>query len=62
MGNSTKPGEVVLDPFAGSGTTMAAAQVTGRQARLIELSPIYCDRILARYEHLSGEAVELVAG
>ena len=43
-------GGIILDPFAGSGSTLIAAHQTARQARLIELDPIYCDRILIRYQ------------
>ncbi len=46
---------VILDPFGGSGTTLIAAEKTGRQARLIELDPHYCDVIIQRWEKLTGE-------
>ena len=45
----TKRGDIVLDPFGGSGTTLLAAEKTGRVARLIELDPAYVDVSLARY-------------
>lgn len=48
--NSTNHGEVVLDPFGGSGTTLIAADRLGRRARLVELDPRYCDVIRKRYE------------
>lgn len=48
--NSSAPGDVVLDPFGGSGTTLVAADRLGRRARLVELDPGYCDVIRARYE------------
>jgi DNA modification methylase len=51
----TRRGELVLDPFAGSGTTLIAAEVTGRSARLIEYDPLYCDAIIRRFEKLTGE-------
>jgi DNA modification methylase len=47
--------EIVLDPFAGSGTTMIAAQKCGRRARLIEIDPFYCDVIVRRFQDFTGE-------
>lgn len=55
---STRPGEVVLDPFAGSGTTALACEHLGRRAALIELDPGYCDVILTRWEELTGKTAE----
>ena len=55
----SRPGEVVLDPFAGSGTTLIAAEKTGRRARLIEFDPLYCDRILRRFENVTGRTAKL---
>ena len=56
-------GEIVLDSFGGSGSTLIAAEKTGRRARVVELDPIYCDRILTRYERLAkDEAEQLVCG
>lgn len=46
-------GDIVLDPFAGSGTTMIAAERTGRCAYLIEHDPRWCDVILRRWEELT---------
>ncbi|TDE35636.1 site-specific DNA-methyltransferase [Antarcticimicrobium sediminis] len=43
-------GEIVLDLFGGSGSTLIAAEKTGRRARLCEIDPVYCDRIIARWE------------
>jgi DNA modification methylase len=51
---SSQPGALVLDPFAGSGSTLIAAEQTGRRAYLVELDPAYCDVIVARYEAFSG--------
>ena len=51
--------QVVLDPFGGSGSTLIAAERTGRQARLIEFDPVYCDQIIGRYEALSGKQAVL---
>lgn len=47
--NSSKAGWIVLDPFGGSGSTLIAAEATGRKARLIELDPKFCDVIVKRY-------------
>jgi DNA modification methylase len=59
----TKKGEVVLDLFGGSGTTLIAAEVSGRRARLTELDPRYADVIIKRWEGVSGaEAVHAVSG
>ncbi|WP_428515362.1 DNA-methyltransferase [Roseovarius sp.] len=56
-------GEIVLDLFGGSGSTMIAAEKTGRRGYLCELDPIYCDRILARWEaYAKDEAEQLVCG
>ena len=52
--NSSRPGGVVLDPFGGSGTTLIAAEKSGRQARLIELDPRYVDVIVRRWQEFSG--------
>ena len=49
-------GDIVLDPFAGSGATLMAAMKTGRVARLIELDPLYVDVIVRRFEQAGGEA------
>jgi len=60
MGNSTKPGMLILDTFGGSGTTMIAAEKSGRRANLIELSPTYCDVTVARWEKFTGKTAELL--
>jgi DNA modification methylase len=52
-------GQVVLDIFGGSGTTLIAAEKTGRCARLLEIDPIYCDVIIRRWERLTGKAAIL---
>lgn len=51
--NSTKRNDIVLDPFAGSGSTMAAAEKVGRRAFMIELDPKFCDVIRDRWERIS---------
>ena len=60
MCNSTKPGDLVLDSFGGSGTTMIAAEQMGRRARLMELDPHYCDVIIARWEKFTGLKAERI--
>jgi DNA modification methylase len=54
-------GEIVLDPFGGSGTTLIAAEKTGRCARLVELDPVYCDVIIQRWEKLTGKQASLIS-
>lgn len=54
-------GEIVLDPFGGSGSTILAAQKTGRRARLIELDPAYVDVAIRRWQALTGREAVLVA-
>jgi DNA modification methylase len=53
--NSSKPGQTVLDPFGGSGTTLIAAEKSGRQARLMELDPKYVDVIVRRWQDWTGQ-------
>ncbi len=53
--NSSRPGEIVLDGFGGSGTTLIAAHKSGRRARLMELDPKYVDVIVRRWQTWSGE-------
>lgn len=55
ISNSTRAGDIVLDAFGGSGSTLIACHQTGRTARLVELDPIYADVILQRYMEHTGE-------
>lgn len=55
MGNSSKEGDVVLDLFGGSGTTMICAERAKRRARVMELDPVYAQRIVNRWEEDSGK-------
>ncbi len=50
----TKRNRLVLDPFAGSGTTVIAAEKTGRAARVLEIDPHYCDVIIRRWQTYAG--------
>jgi len=51
----SRRGDIVLDNFGGSGTTLIAAETCGRAARLIEYDPAYCDTIVRRWESLTGK-------
>jgi site-specific DNA-methyltransferase (adenine-specific) len=53
--NSSKTHDTILDPFGGSGTTLIACEKSGRQARLVELSPAYCDVTIRRWQEFTGE-------
>lgn len=53
--NNTKGGDIVLDSFGGSGTTLIAAEKNGRIARLVELDPKYCDVIIKRWQNFTGK-------
>jgi DNA modification methylase len=55
MLNNTKVGDIVLDSFAGSGTTAIVAEKFGRRARVMELDPKYCDVIVKRWQDFTGE-------
>ena len=59
MLNNTKVGSVVLDSFGGSGTTLIAAERTGRKALFMELDPKYCDVIVKRWEEFTGKKAVL---
>jgi DNA modification methylase len=59
---SSRPGENVLDLFGGSGSTLIAAEQTGRPAFLMERDPLYCDVIVARYQQFTGRKAERSAG
>jgi DNA modification methylase len=50
----SRRGEIVLDIFGGSGSTLIAAETCGRRAKLIEYDPLYCDVIVSRWERLTG--------
>ena len=56
----SRRGGIVLDLFGGSGSTLIAAHKTGRRARLCELDPVYCDRILRRWETYAKDDAELI--
>ena len=57
----SRRGEIVLDGFGGSGSTLIAAEKTGRSGRLIEYDPLYCDTIARRWETFTGKQASLAA-
>ena len=56
----SRRGDIVLDVFGGSGSTLIAAQKCGRKARVIEFDPVYCDTIIRRFTLLTGKQATLV--
>ena len=60
LNDATKAGDIALDVFGGSGTTMIACEQLGRRARLMELDPHYCDVIIARWEKFTGMKAEKI--
>lgn len=58
--NSSRLGDLVYDPFGGSGSTLIAAEDTKRRARLMELDPEYCETIIRRWERHTGETARLL--
>jgi DNA modification methylase len=59
ISNSSKPSDIVLDPFAGSGSTLISCEHTGRQARLIEIDPKYVDTAVMRWQEFTGRTAIL---
>jgi DNA modification methylase len=59
IGNSSQQSDLVLDPFAGSGSTLIACQRMRRCARLIELEPQYVDVIVRRWQEFTGRSAIL---
>ena len=60
INNSSKGGDIIVDLFGGSGSTLIAAEKIGRQARLMELDPKYCDVIIKRWEDFTGKKAVLL--
>jgi DNA methylase len=58
----SKQGDIVLDPFCGSGTIIVAAERTGRKARALEIDPVYIDVAIRRWEQLTGKSATLSTG
>ena len=59
--NNSKPGDAIYEPFSGSGTTIIAAEMTGRRAFAIELNPLYVDVAVRRWQEFTGETAILEA-
>ena len=59
--NNSAPGEIVLDGFAGSGSTIIAAEQTGRKCYAMECDPVYADVIVRRYESFTGRKAERIS-
>jgi DNA modification methylase len=59
--NSSRARDLVLDPCAGSGSTLMACQKTGRRARLMEIDPLYVDVIVRRWQEFTGREAVLEA-
>src|SRR5262249_25891920 len=62
MRNNSKPGDLVYEPFCGSGTTIIAGESLGRRVRAIEILPVYCDVIVRRWERYTKKRALLAAG
>jgi DNA modification methylase len=59
--NSSSQGDLVYDPFGGSGTTIIASERLKRRCYLVEISPAYCDVIIERWESYTGKKAERVS-
>lgn len=60
--NNSEPGDAVYEPFSGSGTTIIAAEMTGRRCFAIELNPAYVDVAVRRWQAFTGQSAHLVDG
>lgn len=59
--NNSKPGDLVYEPFSGSGTTIIAGEMTGRHVRAIEIDPVYVDMAILRWQDFTGKEAVLEA-
>jgi DNA modification methylase len=57
--NNSSPGQAVYDPFVGSGTTIIAAEMTGRACHAIEINPAYADVCIERWQNFTGQKAAL---
>jgi DNA modification methylase len=62
INNQTRTGDYLYEPFGGSGSCIIACEKTGRRSLTMELSPKYCDIIVARWEKFTGKKAELING
>ncbi len=53
--NNSAPGDAIYEPFSGSGTTLIAAEMTGRRCLAMEIDPAYCDVAVERWQTLTGK-------
>lgn len=58
--NTTERGDIVLDLFGGSGSTLIACEQLKRKCRMMEYDPMYCDVIVERWEQFTGQEAELI--
>ena len=59
IANNSAPGDYVYDPFVGSGTTLIAAEQTGRRCLAIEINPVYAQMVIERWQNFTGHQAEL---
>lgn len=57
--NNSAPGDAIYEPFSGSGTTLIAAEMTGRKCLAMEIDPAYCDVAVRRWQDLTGRRAAL---
>ena len=58
--NSSKRGDIVYDPFGGSGSTLIASEQTGRKCVTVEINPVYCRAIIERWQEYTGQTAEKI--
>jgi hypothetical protein len=61
MLNNSSPGQAIYEPFLGSGTTLIAAQTSGRSCFAVELDPLYVDVAIKRWQAFTGDSATLLA-
>jgi DNA modification methylase len=58
----TKPNDIILDSFSGSGSTLICAETLKRRVYSLEMEPIFCELVKRRYEKLTGKEVKIIKG